>query len=77
MFNNYKKEQVGLTMQKLLFLTGIILCSIGLLMLIPLSKELAYRDLADSNALIFMITVSSLMGALAIFLSKRVAGIGH
>jgi hypothetical protein len=42
-----------------LFIVGITLCSIGALLLIPLSKEISYDDKADSNALISAIAISA------------------
>jgi hypothetical protein len=54
-----------------LFIVGITLCSIGALLLIPLSKEISYDDKADSNALISAIAISATVGTLAISLSKK------
>jgi cell division protein FtsW (lipid II flippase) len=74
MFSNCKKED-RVTLQKLLLWAGVILCSIGLLMLIPLSRELAYNDAADSNALVSMTAISALVGTLAIFLSRKIEAV--
>ncbi|GEM_PF-3179672 len=71
MLNNPRTDGVRISLHKLLFLAGVMLCSIGLLMLIPLSKELAYNDITDSNALICMIVISGTIGTLAIFFLKK------
>jgi hypothetical protein len=71
MLNKYKKAEFRAMLRKPSLFVGITLCSIGLLLLIPLFKELVYNDTADSNALIIMIVTSTVAGVLAISLSKE------
>lgn len=58
---------------KMALFAGASLCTISLLLLVPLSRELQYSDNPDVRALLTMILVSILFGVLSIGLSKKTA----